>query len=52
MYLRPKKIYFENFQYSNKNKDRNIAEANQILRKCIFFLRTIGAKVEKLKNPV
>ena len=50
--LHPNKIYFEYFRYPNKKRDRNIAEASQQLRKCIVFLKKIGAKVEKLKrNP-
>ena len=48
MNLRSNKIYFEHFRYPNKKKDRNIAEASKQLRKCIFYLKKIGAKVEKL----
>jgi hypothetical protein len=50
--LHPNKIYFEYFRYPNKKRDRNMAEASKQLRKCIVFLKEIGAKVEKLKrNP-
>jgi hypothetical protein len=50
--LRPNKIYFEYFRYPNKEGDPDMAEASKQLRKCIVFLKKIGAKVEKLKrNP-